>query len=67
MTLLYLNPCIKNACNKGAVLFVRSFDLREVADDITHLELSLLETTNNFFYSILMYFKPIFPHYPSVN
>ena len=34
---------------------------REVADDITHLELSfLLETTNNVFYSILMYFEHIF-------
>ena len=41
---------------------------REVADDITHIELSfLLETTNNVFYSILMYFEHIFFRYPSVN
>ena len=41
---------------------------REVADDITHIELSfLLETTNYVFYSILMYFEHIFFRYPSVN
>ena len=41
---------------------------REVADDITYLELSfLVETTNNVFYSILMYFEHTFPRYPSVN
>ena len=41
---------------------------RGVADDIIHIELSfLLETTNNVFYSILMYFEHIFFRYPSVN
>ena len=43
---------------------VQAFN-REVADDITHLELSfLVETTNNVFYSILMYFEHIFPAIP---
>ena len=46
----------------------RGFQNREVADDITHLELSfLVETTNNVFYSILMYFEHIFPRYPLVK
>ena len=41
---------------------------REVADDITLLELSfLLETTNNVFYSILMNFEHIVSVIPSVN
>ena len=47
---------------------LNDIEYREVADDITHLELSfLVDTTNHVFYSILMYFEHIFSHYPSVN
>ena len=41
---------------------------REVVDDIIHLELFfLLETPNDVFNSIFMYFQHNFFFYPSVN